>query len=174
MTIDLHARSTGSHGSFAIFSTETAFRWRLHIKVDSDRSVLAGLQHQLSSPKRKENDTTKDTKETLNMSDAAPSSKIRYAISGNNQSQIVTANSEAVYDTREEALDQCGAYLAAKVRQFYGLRPNAVVNLGRNNRWTYDREEGDGLLKVSFETPHGWREGMEVRECELDEDSKED
>lgn len=108
------------------------------------------------------------------MSEAAPSSKIRYAISGNNQSQIVTANSEAVYDTREEALDQCDAYLAAKVRQFYGLRPNAVVNLGGDSRWTYDREEGDSLLKVSFETPHGWREWMEVRECELDEDSEED
>ena len=47
------------------------------------------------------------------------------------------------------------------------------MNLGGDNRWTYDREEGDGLLKVSFETPHGWREWMEVREFELDEDSEE-
>lgn len=101
------------------------------------------------------------------MSAATADSNIFYFFSGNNLPELTAANTTiAVFDTKEEALARCDAYLAAKIRQFYALRPNAAIDLQGDNRWEYERKQVDRTLHVSFESRQGSRISVEIYQTE--------
>lgn len=99
------------------------------------------------------------------MSASTANSNVFYAFSGNNLPELTAKDTtKAVFDTKEEALDRCDAYLAAKIRQFYALRANAGVDLQGDNRWTYERNQVNKTLEVSLETRQGSRISVEIYE----------
>ncbi len=101
------------------------------------------------------------------MSAATTDSNIFYLFSGNNLPELTAANTtKALFDTKEEALSRCDAYLAAKIRQLYALRANAEVDLQADNRWSYERKQVDKTLHVSFETRQGSRILVEIYQTE--------